>query len=248
MGRWRPRLPQARRRRWPLGARPAHKALAQPRPGRLGGPATDTRGRRRRGRTLTMKSRAKLSSPLWSGLFMACTRWMNLLRISTCSILPPPSPRRPPARRSARSVFPSSLRPGPPSPPPFPARPPRRGGCGCGGTGRASPRNLKERLGFPQSQASRGLAPAPTPSRPHPPSPPSSVRAAAASGTRLSARPAPFPVLPFPPHPPASSRSRLSPRARPRRHPDARARAAAPPHERRTRRRLSPAGPAPRPL
>lgn len=244
-GRW-ARAPHTKRWRSPGPGRLGGEARGAP-----GGPATDTRGRRRRrlGRTLTMKSRAKLSSPLWSGLFMACTRWMNLLRISTCSILPPPSPRRPPARRSARSVFPSSLRPGPPSPPPSPpARPPRRGGCGCGGTGRASPRNLKERRGFPRSQASRGLAPAPAPSRPHPPSPPSSVRAAAAaSGTRLSARPAPFPVLPFSPPPPARSRSRsrLSPRARPRRHPDARARAAAPPHERRTRRRLSPAGPAP---
>lgn len=63
-----------------------------------------------------MKSRAKLSSPLWSGLFMAWTRWMNFLRISTCSILPRPPGcgrwpprRRPPARRRARSVFPSSL-------------------------------------------------------------------------------------------------------------------------------------------
>ena len=61
-----------------------------------------------------MKSRAKLSSPLWSGLFMAWTLWMNFLRISTCSILPRPPgcgrwpPRRPPARRRARSVFPSS--------------------------------------------------------------------------------------------------------------------------------------------
>lgn len=71
-----------------------------------------------------MKSRAKLSSPLWSGLFMAWTLWINFLRISTCSILPRPPGcggwpprRRPPARRRARSVFPSSL------PQPFPSLP-----------------------------------------------------------------------------------------------------------------------------
>lgn len=78
--------------------------------------------RRQQGERLTMKSRAKLSSPLWSGLFMAWTLWINFLRISTCSILPRPPGcggwpprRRPPARRRARSVFPSSL------PQPFPS-------------------------------------------------------------------------------------------------------------------------------
>lgn len=35
----------------------------------------------------TMKSVAKLSSPLWSVFFMAWTRWMNFLKISSCSIL-----------------------------------------------------------------------------------------------------------------------------------------------------------------
>lgn len=84
-----------------------------------------------------MKSRAKLSSPLWSGLFMAWTLWMNFLRISTCSILPRrpgcgrwPPRRRPPARRRARSVFPSSLprlapsRPTLPTPAAAPSSPP----------------------------------------------------------------------------------------------------------------------------
>lgn len=46
---------------------------------------------------LTMKSEAKLSSPLWSVSFMDCTRRMNLLRISSWLILPrragaPPAP------------------------------------------------------------------------------------------------------------------------------------------------------------
>lgn len=166
---------------------------------------------------------------------MAWTLWMNLLRISTCSILPRP-PRRPPARRSARSVFPSSLRP---------ALPPRRARRLRLRRHRpGSPRNLKSSVAFPYYEASRGLAPAPTPSLPHPPSPPSSVRDAAASGTRLSVRPAPFPVLP-PPPPPTSSRSRLSPRARPRRHPDARARTAAPPQSEDPAAPARPPGPAP---
>lgn len=88
-------------------------------PGRPGEAAVGSCAGERRGQPvegLTMKSRAKLSSPLWSGLFMAWTRWMNFLRISTCSILPRPPGcgrwpprRRPPARRRARSVFPSSL-------------------------------------------------------------------------------------------------------------------------------------------
>lgn len=98
----------------PLSLQPHTKRW---RPGRAGEAAVGLDAgerRQQRGEGLTMKSRAKLSSPLWSGLFMAWTLWMNFLRISTCSILPRPPgcgrwpPRRPPARRRARSVFPSS--------------------------------------------------------------------------------------------------------------------------------------------
>lgn len=106
----------------------------RPRPGEAAVGSAADQQERRRGQGLTMKSRAKLSSPLRSGLFMAWTRWMNFLRISTCSILPRPPGcgrclsrrRHPPARRRARSVFPSSFlqpRPPPSRPPPTPLLP-----------------------------------------------------------------------------------------------------------------------------
>lgn len=153
-----------------------------------------------------MKSRAKLSSPLWSGLFMAWTFWTNFLRISTCSILPrspgcgrwPPRRRRrrPPARRRACSVFPSSLprlappaRPSHPSPAaPCSSPPPWRRGSG-GSSPAPDPSTSRSNRRSPTVRGEpRRLAPVPTPSQFHPPSPPSSssVRdAATASGTRL---------------------------------------------------------------
>lgn len=156
-------------------------------------------------------------------------------------LLHPPASPPPPARAPQRPLRLPQLAPArPPSPP--------REAAAAAAAPAGLPAQLKEQRLFPHFEASRGLAPAPTPSLPHPPSPPSSVRdAAAASGTRLSVRPAPFPVLPTPP-PPTSSRSRLSPRARPRRHPDARARTAAPPQERRPSRPRSPVRTRPRPL
>lgn len=102
----------------PLRPSPYSRTQSAGGPGRPGEAAVGSGAgerSRQRGEGLTMKSRAKLSSPLWSGLFMAWTLCMNFLRISTCSILPSPPgcgrwpPRRPPARRRARSVFPSSL-------------------------------------------------------------------------------------------------------------------------------------------
>lgn len=159
-----------------VGARPsallltaAHKALAAGAGrARLGGGLRCTREEGQPAGGLTMKSRAKLSSPLWSGLFMAWTLWMNFLRISTCSILPRspgcgrwPPWRRPPARRRARSVFPSSLPLLVPSLP-TPANPrrslllPTAQGGGSGGTGPATdPTTSGAAAALPQYEASR---------------------------------------------------------------------------------------------
>lgn len=196
-----------------------------------------------------MKSRAKLSSPLWSGLFMAWTLWMNFLRISTCSILPrPPGSgrwpprRRPPARRRARSVFPSSLprlvlsRPDPRSPPLLPPPPRRSGRRHRPGT---RPYNFQKQP--PLSPRTRRAAAASA--NPNPQLAPSSFpallrlllrprRRHRLRNTALRSPCPPFPVPPFYSPLPTSSRRRrrrLSPRARPRPPPRRAAPRSAPP-------------------
>lgn len=159
---------------------------------------------------LTMKSLAKLSSPLWSVSFMAWTRLMNFLRISSWLILP----RRPlcgagaPAARplSARSPLRRTTR-HPAAFLPFPASP-------------------LSRPGLPAACWLRsGSAPAPlTAARPPassslpPPDPPWSSRHGhdtapppPTSRTR-SARPAP-PSPPAPPHPGSAPRPLAFPTA-----------------------------------